>query len=61
MTAVDVWPLPRNLVDAAERDGRQVWLGRLPALVHELEERWSLVAGEPFQPDGPALFAGILA
>jgi streptomycin 6-kinase len=30
---------------------RMVWLGRLPATVQELEQRWSLTLGKPF--DGP--------
>ena len=49
---VDAWSLPRNLVVAVERDGRHAWLERLPELVRELEGRWSLTAGEPFQPGG---------
>jgi streptomycin 6-kinase len=44
--------LPRNLVEAAEEDGRTAWLDRLPGLVHDLEERWSLTVGGPFQPGG---------
>lgn len=45
-------PMSRNLVDAAEREGRQAWLATLPTTVKELEERWSLELGEPFQPGG---------
>lgn len=52
MTVMELWPLPRNLVDAAKRDGRQAWLAALPLIVQELEERWSFAAGEPFQPGG---------
>ncbi len=52
MTAVDGLPMPRNLVDAAEGDGRQTWLATLRATVRELQERWSLTVGEPFQPGG---------
>ncbi|MGH8933665.1 MAG: hypothetical protein ACRDZO_24295 [Egibacteraceae bacterium] len=40
--------MPRNLVDAAEREGRQLWLAMLPATVSMLRERWSLRIGEPF-------------
>jgi streptomycin 6-kinase len=44
--------MPRNLVEAAERDGRQSWMARLPATVNMLQARWSLEVGEPFQPGG---------
>jgi streptomycin 6-kinase len=44
--------MPRNLVEAAERDGRQAWMATLPATVKILQERWSLELGEPFQPGG---------
>jgi streptomycin 6-kinase len=46
------FPLPRNLVDAAEQEGRQAWLATLPATVKDLEDRWSLQLGEPFRPGG---------
>jgi len=52
MTAVELFPMPRNLVHAAEREGRQAWLATLPTMVKELEGRWSLELGEPFQPGG---------
>jgi streptomycin 6-kinase len=52
MTLVDSLPMPRNLVDAAKEEGRQGWLAALPATVRELEQRWSLTVGEPFQPGG---------
>ena len=45
-------PMPRNLIEAAEREGRQTWVGTLPATVRMLAERWSLEVGEPFQPGG---------
>jgi streptomycin 6-kinase len=44
--------MPRNLVDAAEAEGRLAWMASLPATVTMLKERWSLELGEPFQPDG---------
>jgi streptomycin 6-kinase len=44
--------MPRNLVDAAEREGRQAWIATLPATVKMLQERWFLELGEPFQPGG---------
>ena len=50
------FPFPRNLIDALEsEDGgrRRAWIGSLPGIVKHLEQRWSLKAGEPFQPGGP--------
>ena len=44
--------IPANLVAAAEREGRQGWLTRLPAAVRRLEAQWSLTIGQPFQPGG---------
>jgi streptomycin 6-kinase len=44
--------MPRNLAEAAEREGRQSWMATLPATVKILKERWSLELGEPFQPGG---------
>lgn len=45
--------MPRNLVDAAEQEGRQAWLtARLPAVIGEVSALWSLRVGEPFQPGG---------
>ena len=38
---------------------RRAWLGRLPALVRELERRWSLTLGAPF--DGPEVSASWVA
>jgi streptomycin 6-kinase len=52
MTAVAAFPLPRNLVKAARRDGRSSWLATLPGTVVELERRWTLSLGPPFQPGG---------
>jgi streptomycin 6-kinase len=52
MSTVDAWPLPRSLVGAVAKEGRQAWLATLPAVVQELEERWSLMIGPPFQPGG---------
>lgn len=45
-------PIPASLAELhrASPDGR-AWLERLPKLVSELEERWSLTLGPPF--DGP--------
>lgn len=45
-------PLPRNLVEAAKREGREAWLASLPVTVSTLAERWSLSVGAPFQPGG---------
>ena len=47
-------PLPRNLLDAAEREGRTAWLGVLPATVARLAREWSLTVEAPFQPGRPA-------
>lgn len=52
MSVVDAWSLPENLVAAAEGDGREAWLSRLPAAVSELERRWTLAVDAPFQPGG---------
>ena len=46
------FPLPQNLVEAAEREGRETWLATLPVTVAELAHRWSLTVGPPFQPGG---------
>ena len=46
-------PLPRNLIEAAQGEGRQAWLTTvLPAVVAQARERWSLRISEPFQPGG---------
>ena len=46
-------PLPEKFVQAMRdlygADG-EAWMGRLPALIRRLEERWSLRAGPPFDP-----------
>jgi streptomycin 6-kinase len=52
MARVEAWSLPRSLVDAAEREGRQEWLSTLPETVRSLEVRWSLEVHRPFQPGG---------
>ena len=47
--------LPRNLVHAAEAEGRQGWLvTALPAALGQVVPMWSLTVGEPFQPGGQA-------
>lgn len=52
--------LPRNLVLAVgENDGpgsvgRRAWMTALPFIVADLERRWSLDLGRPFQPGGSA-------
>jgi len=45
-------PLPRDLVAAAEQDGRTGWLATLPATVARLARAWSLTVEPPFQPGG---------
>ncbi|MGP5412830.1 aminoglycoside phosphotransferase family protein [Brachybacterium paraconglomeratum] len=44
-------PLPEGL-RAAEDPALRAWLGRLPALVGEVLERWELTALPPFRPGG---------
>jgi streptomycin 6-kinase len=44
--------LPRNLVEAAEREGRTAWLGTVPTTVVRLASAWSLSVEAPFQPGG---------
>ena len=48
----DRFPLPRNLVAAAESEGPEAWLETLPATVQRLATQWGLVVGAPFQPGG---------
>ncbi len=52
MASPESWPLPRNLVAAAEREGRAAWLAMLPATVARLAQAWSLSLEAPFQPGG---------
>jgi streptomycin 6-kinase len=52
MTVVDQLPMPRNLIEARDCEGRQAWAETLPTTVTELQECWSLTVGEPFQPGG---------
>src|SRR2546426_959351 len=44
--------LPRHLLEAAKREGREAWLATVPTTVATLAERWSLTMGAPFQPGG---------
>lgn len=49
------FPLPRNLADASIRDERGPspdWLSTLPSRVRQVEAKWSLTLGQPFQPGG---------
>jgi streptomycin 6-kinase len=48
MRGLEPLPLPRNLVAAAEAEGRTT----LPATVARLAGAWSLTVGAPFQPGG---------
>ncbi len=42
--------LPRHLAAACGEDpGRRAWLERLPALIQEMQRRWSLTLGAPFE------------
>jgi streptomycin 6-kinase len=44
--------MPRDLEIAARGEGRQWWLATLAGTVADLERRWSLKIGRPFQPGG---------
>jgi streptomycin 6-kinase len=47
--------LPTNLLESTRQDlfpERREWVERLPGIVCELAERWSLRLGEPYQPGG---------
>jgi streptomycin 6-kinase len=46
--------IPRLLAEAVERQGgkRRAWLDRLPGMVADLAQRWSLRLSEPFEPGG---------
>lgn len=49
------FPIPRNLAEYAaepDNDHWREWLARLPALVADLTERWSLHLGAPYEPGG---------
>jgi len=54
MMAVTSFPMPRNLVEAGERnqDERRAWMMALPRTVRRLERHWSLSLGEPYEPGG---------
>src|SRR5215212_7600691 len=45
-------PLPRDLVEAAQQEGRAAWLATLPGTVGRLSRTWSLTVDAPFQPGG---------
>jgi streptomycin 6-kinase len=45
--------MPRNLVEGASRsDERRAWIAALPRIVAEVQHRWSLELGDPYQPGG---------
>src|SRR5215213_5975330 len=45
-------PLPRDLLEAAQQEGRAAWLATLPGTVGRLSRRWSLTVEAPFMPGG---------
>ena len=45
-------PLPRNLVEAAQRQGRADWLLTLPGTLEVARKRWSLDIDDPYEPGG---------
>jgi streptomycin 6-kinase len=44
--------VPRNLLAAAQEEGRTDWLAGLPAIIGDLTRRWSVEIGAPFEPGG---------
>ncbi|HRJ41057.1 MAG: hypothetical protein KJZ86_21695 [Caldilineaceae bacterium] len=49
------FPIPHTLAEFAaepDNDKWRGWIARLPALVAELTERWSLELGAPYEPGG---------
>lgn len=52
--AVVAFRLPTNLAHEASAEGgqRREWVLRLPGIVSELADRWSLRLGEPYEPGG---------
>ena len=44
--------IPEYLARAVQEDGREEWLATLPHTIKELESRWTVTAGEPFQRGG---------
>ena len=47
---VDDFPLPPTLAETCrERPEWMAWLERVPATVRQLQSRWSLTVGAPFQ------------
>jgi streptomycin 6-kinase len=47
--------IPSNLAESVERygdDGRRDWVARLPDIVDQFADRWSLQVGAPFEPGG---------
>jgi streptomycin 6-kinase len=52
---VAAFALPVNLLDSVRADQvpeRNAWLDRLPGVVAEYADRWSLRVGRPYQPGG---------
>ena len=51
---------PRLLTNCQKTAERRAWLEKLPALLTDLSERWSLRVGDPFQDATAALVAPIV-
>src|SRR5215469_4562500 len=50
---MSAFPVPRYLAETAGREPAVAdWLGRLPRVVADVADRWSLRVGEPFEPGG---------
>jgi streptomycin 6-kinase len=44
--------IPSALITAARAEGRVSWFDGLPPILAEVESKWSLAVGDPFQPGG---------
>jgi streptomycin 6-kinase len=47
-----VFQMPSTLSAEVQRTGRQAWAASLPEIVADLEDRWSIDTGPPFEPGG---------
>lgn len=48
--------MPRNLLDAAAKEGRESWMETVPKNGEMLRRRWALERGEPYQPGGSTVW-----
>ncbi len=48
-TELMAFTIPRRLAESCRKTPeRAAWLAQLPSMIHDLEERWSLTVGSPF-------------